>query len=328
MPSPLVACALLVGVLAAAAGPLAAPCSAARPTDAATLRATVTDKRALLHALEKRRDAVLAALTARQGQLEQARLQVVAVNYRLAQVEAQYEQTFASCAASLSAIYKFSDQSAWNVLLNPFDFTAAETLGRWTTRVTDQERLQVVAMNAQADAIASMQAAVLALKERRMIEERELSDQLDALNAVIAAKAADLQTAEKTLAAAQPAPAPSVPAVPPPPSGAQPTGTPPAGLHPTGLGFSGLASWYGPGFNGLRTANGETYDMYAFTCASRTLPFNTWLRVTFRGQSTFVRVNDRGPVAPERVLDLSYGAAKALHMVSAGVGLVDVEIWR
>ncbi len=92
----------------------------------------------------------------------------------------------------------------------------------------------------------------------------------------------------------------------------------------TGQFFSGYSSWYGNEFHGRSTANGEIYDQYGFTCAHRTLPFGTWLRVSFRGRSVIVRVNDRGPFIKGRILDLSRGAAEALGIT--GVQWVVCEI--
>jgi rare lipoprotein A len=89
----------------------------------------------------------------------------------------------------------------------------------------------------------------------------------------------------------------------------------------------GLASYYSQGLQGRRTASGERYDPHAFTCAHRHHPFGTRLRVTAleSGRSVEVRVNDRGPFAEGRVVDLSLAAAKALGMLSAGVIRVRVE---
>jgi rare lipoprotein A len=89
----------------------------------------------------------------------------------------------------------------------------------------------------------------------------------------------------------------------------------------------GLASWYGRGFHGHRTASGEHYDMYAMTAAHRTLPLGSYVRVTSlaSARSVVVRINDRGPYARGRVIDLSYGAAVALGMHRAGVTKVAVE---
>jgi rare lipoprotein A len=87
----------------------------------------------------------------------------------------------------------------------------------------------------------------------------------------------------------------------------------------------GKATWYGAKFNGRKTADGETYDMYAMTCAHRTLPLGSWVRVTNlkNRKSTFLRVNDRGPVPLNRILDLSYAAAQKLGM--GGLAKVRVE---
>src|SRR5918995_7022236 len=76
------------------------------------------------------------------------------------------------------------------------------------------------------------------------------------------------------------------------------------------LRLSGTASWYGPGFHGRTTANGERYNMYELTAAHRSLPFGTKVRVTNRmnGKSVVVRINDRGPYGGGRVIDLSRGA--------------------
>ena len=90
----------------------------------------------------------------------------------------------------------------------------------------------------------------------------------------------------------------------------------------------GQASWYGRYFQGKRTANGEEYDMNALTCAHRSLPLNSWVRVTNlrNRRSVFVRVNDRGPVPEDRIVDLSYGAAKAVGIT--GLGKVKLETLR
>jgi rare lipoprotein A len=83
---------------------------------------------------------------------------------------------------------------------------------------------------------------------------------------------------------------------------------------------TGAASWYGPGFHGKRTANGETFNTNALTAAHKTLPFGTQLRVTNErtGKSVVVRINDRGPYAHGRVIDLSKAAAEAVGIEGVG----------
>ncbi|MEL7034823.1 MAG: septal ring lytic transglycosylase RlpA family protein [Cyanobacteria bacterium J06592_8] len=92
----------------------------------------------------------------------------------------------------------------------------------------------------------------------------------------------------------------------------------------------GLASWYGPGFHGNLTANGERFNQYAMTAAHRSLPFGTMVRVTNtnNGRSVVVRINDRGPFIRGRIIDLSIGAADVIGMVSNGVAPVKVEVLR
>ncbi len=89
----------------------------------------------------------------------------------------------------------------------------------------------------------------------------------------------------------------------------------------------GIASWYGADFHGKRTANGEIYNMYSHTAAHKTLPFNTYVRVTNleNGKSTIVRINDRGPFVRNRIIDLSYAAAKDIEIARAGTAPVIVE---
>jgi rare lipoprotein A len=93
----------------------------------------------------------------------------------------------------------------------------------------------------------------------------------------------------------------------------------------TGRSFSGMASYYG-NESGSRTASGQRMNANAMTCAHRSLPFGTKLRVTHGGQSVVVTVNDRGPFVRGRVLDLSTGAARAIGLTSAGVGRVTAEV--
>lgn len=91
---------------------------------------------------------------------------------------------------------------------------------------------------------------------------------------------------------------------------------------------TGMASWYGPGFSGRRTASGEVFDMHQLTAAHRTLPLPSYVRVTLEGsgKSVIVKVNDRGPYHPGRMIDLSYAAARRLGMTStAKVSIEPVE---
>ena len=98
---------------------------------------------------------------------------------------------------------------------------------------------------------------------------------------------------------------------------------------PSSQGFveQGYASWYGPGFHGKKTSNGESYDMHALTAAHKTLPLGTLVKVTRTdtGKSVVVRLNDRGPFVAGRIIDLSNSAAHAIDMVGSGTAPVTIE---
>ncbi len=98
---------------------------------------------------------------------------------------------------------------------------------------------------------------------------------------------------------------------------------------PTAEGYRerGIASWYGTKFHGRLTSSGEPYDLYQLTAAHRSLPLPTWAEVTHlgNGRSIIVRINDRGPFHPDRVIDLSWAAAVKLGIETAGTGHVEVR---
>ncbi len=89
----------------------------------------------------------------------------------------------------------------------------------------------------------------------------------------------------------------------------------------------GIASWYGPGFQGRPTASGQIYNMYDLTAASKTLPLDSYAYVTDlkNHRSIEVYVNDRGPYYGDRIIDLSYAAARALNMVGPGTAMVRIQ---
>src|SRR5271169_384664 len=90
----------------------------------------------------------------------------------------------------------------------------------------------------------------------------------------------------------------------------------------------GTASWYGEYFQGKATASGEPYEMHNLTAAHPTLPLGSWVRVTnlHNGRVVYVRINDRGPIVPGRIIDLSYGAAEVLHFQNKGLQRVRLDL--
>ena len=109
------------------------------------------------------------------------------------------------------------------------------------------------------------------------------------------------------------------------PSAARPS-TPPKAIKV----WSGLASWYGKGFDGKKTASGQVYDMFAATAAHPWLPFGSLLRLTNlkTGHSQLVRINDRGPFSHDRELDVSFLVATRLGLVDSGVARLRIELLK
>ena len=173
----------------------------------------------------------------------------------------------------------------------------------------DRRKQSLLAAEAEASALAEETATTLAERNELLTE---LSDEVAEL---------ERQAREAAEAAARPSVAlldllsPSGPA----------PGIPDDYIG-TGMTFEGLASWYGPGFEGNLTANGDVFDSSLYTAASKTLPLGTWLHVEYNGRGVVVLVNDRGPYVEPRILDLSRGAAQAIGMEHAGVGWVKAEI--
>ncbi len=212
-----------------------------------------------------------------------------------------------------------------------------ETIGRLLEAKERAEELQddvdvrkqrLIAARARAASLA--QEVELTLAERNDIFA-ELRQQVAELQRQARSEALREVREE---ASDPPASLPGIPVVPPNPTwgthdpdrlvGTGPSQGVPAGFESTGVTFEGEASWYGPGFEGNTTANGDIFDSRLYTAASRTLPFGTYLYVQYGGRGVVVYINDRGPYAGDRVLDLSHASAQAIGI--SGVGWVRAEI--
>jgi rare lipoprotein A len=130
--------------------------------------------------------------------------------------------------------------------------------------------------------------------------------------------------------AAAPAPAPGIAESTIPPPAAPATGEGAAVSRAPIYSEVGMASWYGPPYNLRRGANGEVYDQNAISAAHRTLPMGSLIRVTNlqTGQTAIMRITDRGPFVPDRVIDLSVGAAKAVGVWRPGTARVRIDVYE
>jgi len=176
----------------------------------------------------------------------------------------------------------------------------------------EERKARLIAAKAEADAVADETSRTLAERRRAL---RDLQDRIVSLEAKARRAARALATGSgiDTSQALLDILGPSGPS----------TGIP-AGFAPTGVSFEGIASWYGPGFEGNLTANGDVFDSRLYTAASKTLPLPSWLYVEHEGRGVVVLVNDRGPYVGDRVLDLSHAAAQAIGI--SGLGWVKAEV--
>jgi peptidoglycan lytic transglycosylase len=155
-----------------------------------------------------------------------------------------------------------------------------------------------------------------------------LSSALTLLNACAllerSASRAETDTTPNSSDVALKPPAEMLPSSPLPSAELPPTEKPP---EPTKWPQTGEASWYGPKFHGKNTASGDTFNQRAFTAAHPSLPFGSRVKVTnlANGKSVEVVINDRGPFAGNRIIDISLGAAKALEMKESGTTTVQIE---
>ena len=189
----------------------------------------------------------------------------------------------------------------------------------------DDRKQKLMAANAES----------LALEESMELKLADRQEAFEALNAEVEKLEAQARKEAREAAAAAAGPYPSVPtglsggtAYGVHPSdryeGTGPSNGVPAGFKSTGIGFEGEASWYGPGFEGQTTANGDIFDSSLYTVASKELPLGSYLYVERGGRGVVVYVNDRGPYVGNRILDLSRAAAQAIGI--SGVGWVKAEV--
>jgi rare lipoprotein A len=187
------------------------------------------------------------------------------------------------------------------------ELEAARSAAEANQTAIDERKQDLLVARARVDAIASETEAKLstraAILDRLTAEIAEIERQAREAAALAARPDAALL---RLLGATGPAPGI------------------PKGFVGTGVSFEGIASWYGPGFEGNHTANGDVFDPSLYTAASKELPLGSWLYVTYGSRGVVVYVNDRGPYVEDRILDLSQAAAEYLGI--GGLGWIRAEI--
>ncbi len=185
----------------------------------------------------------------------------------------------------------------------------------------EERKAQLLEAQSRVEEVTAEIGATLAGRRAALVE---LTDRIDDLEALARREAAQREAEVRRAEAAQ---TPEESAATPSGPGLQevvPRGLDESGFIGTGVTFEGVASWYGPGFEGQTTASGDIFHADGLTAASLDLPLGTWLRVTRGDRSVTVLVNDRGPYIEDRILDLSQGAAEVLGFT--GLAWISAEI--
>lgn len=284
--------------------------------------------------LKARRKLAAEEREALQRDLENLDLRIAAAQEEAAKLQEELADRQRAYGASLRSLYMRGETSELEVILGASDFEDLWQDSSYFNRIGEVHR---EALRELKEKIAESGLAARELRELRAKRERiAASLDLQAMDARIAelqARLDEINARLRALAAGREV-KPSTPSTPPaatwstPPPGKLlsrvPTPPPLADFERTGVVYSGYTTSYGAEFHGKPTASGVTYNMFDYTCAHRTLPFGTWLLVTFREKQVIVQVNDRGPFVPGRVLDLSQGAAQ--HLGLSGVQWTEFEV--
>jgi rare lipoprotein A (peptidoglycan hydrolase) len=303
----------------------------ARATDIEGLRDHARSLGEKVTELESRLAGLSAQATSLRHRMERAGAAIGILELQKHDLDATYEEAQGRFIARAIEAYKAGPTSNVELLLGASNMSQLLTLAEAQARAADKDSrflAELEAARAQADAkqsvvderkqdlarahanidvvVASARATVEARREVLgdvVAEIKQLEEQ-----ARIAAAASARPSAALLRLLAPAGPSPDIP----------------DGFAGTGVTFEGVASWYGPGFEGNHTANGDVFDSDLYTAASRDLPLGTWLFVTYGGRGVVVLVNDRGPYVDDRVLDLSKAAAETLDI--SGLGWIEAEL--
>ncbi|GBE57414.1 RlpA-like protein precursor [bacterium BMS3Abin01] len=278
-------------------------------------------------------------IAAREQYLDQRRDDLADARMQLRDSEDRYNATLTLYEQRIAAIYKLGSNEFVEVALSSDSFADAGTRISYLANISANDIKLVKRVKYEEEQVRVLHDRVDELKQEQAVgvetlkqQQRYLEDQIRSGQQSIDRHREQLAQAEAremeavAMASSNNGSYTSLYDSLTSPSVLIAANEPPAGLEPSGVVFSGVSSWYGPGFHGNHTANGEVYDMFAYTAAHKTLPFNTWLKVTYNGRSVFVRINDRGPYIGNRFLDLSAAGARAIGLT--GVGYVTAEVYR
>jgi predicted nucleic acid-binding Zn-ribbon protein len=294
--------------------------------------------------LRARAQEIADEVTATEVRLADLRAQRAGIEERLAHADARiaalelerqeaaraYEHALDAYVADAVELYK-SPSAGMNLelILSARDVNDLLLLTHVTNATAEQARESLTEVMTERDRAAALQEQVDGHKQGLLADARRLDAVAEDVSSTLAERRSTLKDFTEQIAELEAEARAAVAAAPTRDLGqvlgpGGPSLDIPGGFVSTGVAFEGEASWYGPGFEGNTTANGEIFDSRKFTAASKELPFNTWLFIEYNGKGVVVRINDRGPYAGNRILDLSAAAAQAIGM--SGVGWVHATI--
>jgi len=313
---------------------LASPPAAGAQNEAASLEQEANRITYQILDLRARREAASREGRALRTELEQLDGLIARNQEEMASLEAEISRARQAYRESLRRLYMQEDFNELEVILE------SRELDEMWRDVDYLDRMAVShlqALNDLKDKLARRQVKERDLREYRERRER-LAEALDAegLDRRIQELESRLSEINARLRELRTAGAGRSPSASPPPSytwklpppgrllDRVPVMPPLSDFERTGIVFSGYTTYYGAEWHGKPTSSGVIYNMYDYTCAHRTLPFGTWLLVTYQGRQVIVQVNNRGPFVPGRVLDLSWAAAQSIGL--DGVKWTEFEV--
>lgn len=266
-------------------------------------------------------------------EIEEAGSRIGILELELHRVEAARDRAQDEYVERAVEAYMDGSTTHLALLLSSKDMTQLFTLVEATMASAEEDAAAVEEAVAAQEAaerrqeqIDARKQTLLAAQSRVEAVEASISNALDARRELLGHLTADIAELEARARAAAARAARPDAAFLALLAGTGPTIGIPDGYVGTGVTFEGLASWYGPGFEGNHTASGDVFDPNLYTAASKELPLGTFLFVQRNGRGVVVLVNDRGPYVGDRILDLSRAAADAIGLTGPGVGWVAAEI--
>ena len=298
----------------------------ATATDINELRSRAQTAADQVSTLERRLNGLRSRRSKLQATIDAADRRMAVLELRRQRAASRYEAALAAYIEAAVDVYKSPSPSTnLEIILSARDISDVVTLSKLTTSSADAAHERLDELVAVRDDAAGLQTEVDDRKQELLAAASELDSVGAKISSTLAdrtgvlrelnAEIAELERQARLAAkrAAQPGNALLDLLQ---PSG--PTKGIPNGFASTGVAFEGMASWYGPGFEGNHTANGDIFDPSLFTAASKELPLGSWLYVEHEGAGVVVYVNDRGPYVDDRVLDLSQAAAEAIGITGLG----------